>query len=94
MRLRSVALKLREVLSSLEHYFKLRSVELVEAELRELELVFTTLVLGPVLGLHVLPTVLTLRLLPHMLPEVVHVQERTTRLDDVLGEIASLLEVT
>jgi len=40
------------------------------------------------------PTTLVIRLMPHMAREIILMQSRSRRLDDVLGEMAGLFEIT
>jgi len=71
-----------------------QAVEYIEAELRQLETVFATLVLGSLAGM---PTPLSgaaARLAPYMLPEIMAMLEEAGRLDDLIGEIGGLFEPT
>ena len=71
-----------------------RSIEYVSVELRELENVFALLVLGSFIGLPSPPTVISLRLLPYMGKELLVMTRVSERLDDMLGEMAGLFDIT
>ncbi len=74
--------------------FKGKSLEYVEVELRELENVFALIIMGSFIGLPSPPTALSLRLLPHMGRELIIASRVSERLDDMLGEMAGLFEVS
>ena len=78
----------------LEGIFRGKSIEYVGYEERELENVFALLVLGSFVGLPSPPTTISLRLLPHMGRELVIMASVSRRLDDMLGELAGLFEIT
>jgi len=78
----------------LEGIFRGKSIEYVGYEERELENVFALLVLGSFVGLPSPPTTISLRLLPHMGRELVIMASVSRRLDDMLGEMAGLFEIT
>ncbi len=70
------------------------SVDYVVVELRELENVFALLLLGSFVGLPSPPTPIALRLLPYMARELLIMQRLSSRLDDMLAEMAGIFEVT
>ncbi|NPA97093.1 MAG: hypothetical protein GXO32_05780 [Crenarchaeota archaeon] len=70
------------------------SVDYVMVELRELENVFALLLLGSFIGLPSPPTPISLRLLPYMARELLVMQRLSSRLDDMLAEMAGIFEVT
>ena len=72
--------------------FKSHSVEYVEFELKELENAFALMLLGSLIGLPSPPTPIALRVLPHMAREI-YVMQRRAKSDDVMGEIAGLLDI-
>ncbi len=85
---------LRGFLRSLRLALAGQAVEYIEAELRHLEAVFATLVLGSLAGL---PTPLSgaaARLAPYLLPEIAEMLEESGRLDDLIGELGGLFEPT
>jgi len=84
---------LRKVLSMISNLFRAKSVEYIYVELRELENVFTLIVLGSFIGLPSPPTTISLRLLPYMAREIIISTSVSSRLDDMLAEMAGLFEV-
>lgn len=85
---------LTRLLSAATDVMRGKSLEYVEAELRELENVFALVVLGSFVGLPSPPLMVSLRLLPHMGRELLIATRVSERLDDMLGEMAGLFEVT
>ncbi len=89
---------LKKILSSFidafSGFMRSKSLEYIEVELRELENVFALIVLGSFIGLPSPPTSISLRLLPYMAKELVTMASISERLDDMLGEMAGLFEVT
>ena len=85
---------LRLVLTLLRSTLKGRSTEVLYVELRELENIFTLILLGSFIGLPSPPTTISLRLLPYMAREIVISSSVSERLDDMLAEIAGLFEIT
>ncbi len=83
--------KLSEVLGGM---LRGMSVDYVMVELRELENVFALLLLGSFIGLPSPPTPISLRLLPYMARELLVMQRLSSRLDDMLAEMAGIFEVT
>jgi len=75
-------------------YLQGRATEYIEAELRELENVFAVVVLGSLIGLPTPITPIAVKLTPYMLPEIVAMTSIGSRLDDLLEEIAGLVEIT
>ncbi|ABN69259.1 conserved hypothetical protein [Staphylothermus marinus F1] len=71
-----------------------RSVEYVATELRELENIFALLILGSFIGLPSPPSTISIRLLPHMGRELLIMTRISERLDDMLGEMAGLFDIT
>ncbi len=85
---------IQEFLRGVEQSFREQSTEYVEFELRELENVFALLLMGSFIGLPSPPTTLTIRLLPHMARELYVMQRRAEEMDDILGELAGLFDIT
>ncbi len=83
--------KIRDVIVGI---FAGRSIEYVEAELRELENVFALILLGSFVGLPSPPSMISLRLLPYMGREILVMYRRSERLDDALYEMAGLFDIT
>jgi hypothetical protein len=83
--------KIGEVLRGV---FAGQSVEYAEVELREMENVFTLILLGSFVGLPSPPSTISLRLLPYMGRELVVMYHVSQRLDDMLGEMAGLFDIT
>ncbi len=86
--------KVRKALNILEGMFRSYGSEYLEVELRELENVFALTVIGSFIGLPSPPTSVSLRLLPHMGRELVVMTSISRRLDDMLGEMAGLFDIT
>ncbi|HIQ03206.1 MAG TPA: hypothetical protein EYH40_02160 [Desulfurococcales archaeon] len=86
--------KLSKLLETLSGVFKSKSTEYIYIELRELENIFTLILLGSFIGLPSPPTTISLRLLPYMAREIVISSSVSERLDDMLAEIAGLFEIT
>ncbi len=84
----------RDLINAVKEYLRDRSKEYIEAELRELECVFITVLMASFIGLPSPPMPITLRLLPYLAPELIMAVERSADLADVLGEYAGLFEVT
>ena len=89
--MKSFIKKLSEVLGGM---LRGMSVDYVMVELRELENVFALLLLGSFIGLPSPPTPISLRLLPYMARELLIMQKLSSRLDDMLAEMAGIFEVT
>ncbi|MDV3104359.1 hypothetical protein [Thermococcus waiotapuensis] len=85
---------LQDFLKGVEQSFREQSTGYLEFELRELENVFALLLMGSFVGLPSPPTTLTLRLLPHMARELYVMQRRAENMDDILGELAGLFDIT
>ncbi len=84
----------RRFLDALSGMLRGLSVDYVVVELRELENVFALLILGSFVGIPSPPTPIALRLLPHMARELLIMQRVSSRLDDMLAEMAGIFEVT
>ena len=74
--------------------FKQQSTQYLEFEERELENVFTLLLMGSFVGIPSPPTPLVMRLMPHMVREIYVMQQRVVDMDDIFGEISALFEIT
>jgi len=79
---------------AISEIFKARGSEYIELELRELENIFALIVMGSFIGLPSPPTTVSLRLLPHMGRELLIMSSVSRRLDDMLGEMAGLFDIT
>lgn len=86
--------KIGKLMEMIGGIFKAKSTEYVYVELRELENIFTLILLGSFVGLPSPPTSISLRLLPYMAREVIISSSVSRRLDDMLGEMAGLFEIT
>ncbi len=86
--------KLSSIFDAVISLFKGRSIEYIEVELRELENVFALIVLGSFVGLPSPPSTISLRLLPYMGRELLVMSRVSERLDDMLGEMAGLFDIT
>ncbi|WP_010478745.1 hypothetical protein [Thermococcus zilligii] len=91
---RRILENLQDFLKGVEQSFREQSTGYLEFELRELENVFALLLMGSFVGLPSPPTTLTMRLLPHMARELYVMQRRAENMDDILGELAGLFEIT
>ncbi len=73
--------------------FKASSTEYIEFEERELENIFAVLMMGSFVGIPSPPTTLLMRLMPHMVREIYVMQRRAVDMDDILGEMAGLMDI-
>ncbi len=87
-------IKMNKIFEVIRGIFTGRSIEYVSVELRELENIFALIMLGSFIGLPSPPTSISLRLLPYMGRELVVMTRISERLDDMLGEMAGLFEIT
>ncbi|AHL22461.1 MULTISPECIES: hypothetical protein [Thermococcus] len=85
---------IKEFLEGFFGAFKHQSTEYLEFELRELENVFALILMGSFVGIPSPPTTLVIRLLPHMERELRVMHERAVDMDDLLGELAGMFEIT
>lgn len=83
-----------EAIKVISETFKARGSEYIELELRELENIFALIVMGSFIGLPSPPTTVSLRLLPHMGRELLIMSSVSRRLDDMLGEMAGMFDIT
>jgi len=86
--------RVANVIKVVSEIFKARGTEYIELELRELENVFALIVMGSFIGLPSPPTTVSLRLLPHMGRELLIMSSVSRRLDDMLGEMAGMFDIT
>ena len=86
--------KILKFMDTVKGMLQAKSIEYVQVELRELENVFALILLGSFIGLPSPPTSISLRLLPYMARELLIMQSVSERLDDMLGEMAGLFEIT
>jgi len=77
-------------LKDFERGIRSRSTDYLAYELRELENIFSLLLLGSLIGVPSPPSSLSFRLFPHMLREIYVMGKRTKDADDVSGEIFGL----
>lgn len=73
--------------------FRENAISYIEMEERELENVFSLLLMASFIGIPSPPTTLVIRLLPHMAREIIVMQSKSRRLDDLLGEVAGMFEI-
>lgn len=73
--------------------FKARSTEFIEFEERELENIFAVLLMGSFIGIPSPPTTLLMRIMPHMVREMYVMQRRAVDMDDIIGEMAGLMDI-
>ena len=73
--------------------FKARSTEFIEFEERELENIFAVLLMGSFIGIPSPPTTLLMRIMPHMVREIYVMQRRAVDMDDMIGEMAGLMDI-
>ncbi len=86
--------RVSNVIRLVSEIFKAKGSEYIELELRELENVFALIVMGSFIGLPSPPTTVSLRLLPHMGRELLIMSSVSRRLDDMLGEMAGMFDIT
>ncbi len=73
--------------------FKESSTEFIEFEERELENIFAVLLMGSYIGIPSPPTTILIRIMPHMVREIYVMQRRAIDMDDILGEMAGLMDI-
>jgi len=73
--------------------FKESAVSYVEFEEKELENIFALLLMASFIGIPSPPTTIVIRLMPHMAREIILMQSKSRRLDDVLGELAGMFDI-
>jgi len=73
--------------------FRENAISYIEMEERELENVFSLLLMASFIGIPSPPTTLVIRLLPYMAKEIIVMQSKSRRLDDLLGEVAGMFEI-
>lgn len=83
----------RAFLTGFAGSFRQQSTEYIEFELRELENVFTLILMGAFIGIPSPPTTLVMRLMPHMVREMHVMQQRAVDLDDVFAEVAGMFDI-
>ena len=74
-------------------FFREHAVSHIQVERRELENIFALLVLGSFVGLPSPPTLLSIRMLPHLGRELQVMGRRAETMKDIYGEIASLMDL-
>ncbi len=84
----------KKISDLLKGVFAGKSIEYISAELRELENVFALILLGSFIGLPSPPTTISLKLLPYMGRELFVMTRLSERIDDMLGEMAGLFDIT
>lgn len=82
---------IKDVLKGLtEGLLKSKSTEYIEFEQREMENIFSLLLVGSFIGLPSPPSNLSMRLLPYIAREMYVMGSRARDLDDVSGEVYGL----
>ncbi len=89
-----IKMKIRKFIDIVKGTLQAKSIEYIQVELRELENIFALILLGSFIGLPSPPTSISLRLLQHMARELLVMQHVSERLDDMLGEMAGLFEIS
>ncbi len=74
--------------------FRESAVSYIEFEEKELENVFALLLMASFVGIPSPPTTLVIRIMPYMAREIIIMQSRSRRMDDLLGELAGMFEIT
>ena len=92
--------KLRKILENIVYFvkgfaqgFKENAVSYIEMEERELENIFALILMSSFIGLPSPPTTLVIKLFPYMARELIIMQSKSRRLDDLLGEVAGMFEI-
>lgn len=85
---------IRAFLKGFAQSFRHNSTGYLEFELRELENVFALIMMGEFVGIPSPPTTLVIKLLPVMARELHVMQRRAVDMDDILGELAGMFEIT
>lgn len=87
MRLQSVW----ELLKGFGSGLRYQSTEYVEYELREIENIFSLLLVGSFIGIPSPPSNISIRVMPYVVREMYVMNRRAGDMDDISGEILGLL---
>ncbi len=85
---------LKKFIRLVEVYFKRESVDLLKEEEKNLTILFDLLLFSPLVGIPLLPPILSLELLPYFIEEAERLVERERDYDDFFSRIAAVLEPT
>jgi len=89
----SFASKIRTVLRTLLQINREKASSMLEFELKELENIFSLLILGGFVGMPSPPVPIAIELLPYMERELVIMLARTDMAQDPIGSLMGLLDV-
>ncbi len=89
----SFASKMRTVLRTLLQINREKASGMLEFELKELENIFSLLILGGFVGMPSPPVPIAIELLPYMERELVIMLARTDMAQDPIGSLMGLLDV-
>jgi len=78
----------------LREYFKGKSVDYLIEEERVLTNFFNLILFSPLVGIPLIPPILSIELLPFSLSEIERLEERERGSDDLFWQIASIFEPT
>ena len=78
----------------LREYFKGKSVDYLIEEERVLTNFFNLILFSPLVGIPLIPPILSIELLPYSLSEIERLEERERGSDDLFWQIASIFEPT
>lgn len=80
----------RQFLKDFEGGLRSRSTEYIEFELREMENIFSLLLVGSFIGIPSPPSDISVRLMPYIVREMYVMGRRAGDMDDISGEIYGL----
>lgn len=89
----TIAGKLRAALDVAVQVHRDKATEMIEFELKELENIFSLLILGGLAGMPSPPVPIAMELLPYMERELTIMLARTDLASDPLGSLMGILEV-
>ncbi|PKL09391.1 MAG: hypothetical protein CVV51_04040 [Spirochaetae bacterium HGW-Spirochaetae-7] len=89
----SFILKIRMVLRTLLQINREKASSMLEFELKELENIFSLLILGGFVGMPSPPVPIAIELLPYMERELVIMLARTDMAQDPIGSLMGMLEI-
>ena len=89
----SFASKMRTVLKTLLQINREKASSMLEFELKELENIFSLLILGGFVGMPSPPVPIAIEMLPYMERELVIMLARTDMAQDPIGSLVGLLDV-
>lgn len=85
---------LKKWLEIFSDYFKGKSVDYLIEEEKALTNLFNLVLFSPLIGVPLIPPILSIELLPYSIEEIKRLEEKEKRSDDLFWQIASIFEPT